>query len=346
MSLVEVLVDNVMVRRHKVVNKSATRHLVKTVQLLREKMLERKEIYASDSTMRVILVLAITAFFLWDHETAKKHMQALRSIVDLRGGLATFHAQKILLTLLKCDLCISLHTGTKPMFFNAPFREPNMPYPEQKILTIGKSPEYRDSQVRDSILHDVHYDIATSWLVLQRFCSLANLAAQSHGLMPTQLHVQTMASVTYRLLDLNQFQAKSQEEMIRLGLLAFTHHIFLQYQHLKLPYSHFQYLLERSLARKELSDIANPQLTLWILMVAVISIPNLAEDIWLFKSLQTLFQVCNITSWTGLRGFMKSMMWIDVLHDKPGKDIYEAVSTCSDMESTCRAEKGVVFTLS
>lgn len=98
---VEVLADNMMVRRHEVVNKNATRHLLKTVRLLREKLLEREDVFASDSTMRVILVLAITAYCLWDHETARRHMKALRQIVDLRGGLPTFEAKKILLTLLK-----------------------------------------------------------------------------------------------------------------------------------------------------------------------------------------------------------------------------------------------------
>lgn len=222
-----------------------------------------------------------------------------------------------------------------------------MPYPEHKVLTIGKSSEPWDSQMRDSFLNDVHHDIAASWLVLQRFCSLVNLAAQSQGVLPMQLHVQTMASVMYRLLDLDRFQAKSLDEMVRLGILAFTHHIFLQYQHLKLPYSHFQDILERSLVGLELAENARPQLTLWILMVAAISIPNIAEDIWLFISLRTLFQLCKIMSWADLRGLMKAMIWIDVVHDKPGKDIYEmAVSVRSPTEAKFRTTNGVVLALS
>ncbi|KIW21108.1 hypothetical protein PV08_01687 [Exophiala spinifera] len=323
---VEVLVDNIMVRRHQDVNKNATRHLLKSVQLLREKLLENEDVFASDSTMRVILVLAITAYYLWDHATAKKHMKALRQIVDLRGGLATFKAKKILLTLLKCDLCISLHTGVKPIFFNDPFLEPYMPYPEKEVLAIGQSPEFlRHLQMQDGFLRDVHHDLAASWLVLQRFCSLSNLAAQSNGVLPTQLHVQTMASVMYRLLDLNHFQARSVDEMIRLGILALTHHIFLQYQHLKLPYSHFQSRLERSLVNLQLFENANPELTLWTLMVAAISVPNMAEDAWLLESLRTLVQICKITSWRDLRGLMKAMIWIDVVHDKPAKDMYARV---------------------
>ena len=56
----------------------------------------------ADSTVLIVLYLALHAHFMLDYDTAKHHLLGLRKIVDLRGGLATFsYNTKMIIELLK-----------------------------------------------------------------------------------------------------------------------------------------------------------------------------------------------------------------------------------------------------
>lgn len=93
----EAFIDTVLGRQNLQLNNKATRHFVIGVQLLREKLLLGDEdIKISDSTIRVILLLATGAHHKGDYVTAKKHMDGLRKIIDLRGGATVFRYKKLL----------------------------------------------------------------------------------------------------------------------------------------------------------------------------------------------------------------------------------------------------------
>jgi hypothetical protein len=63
---------------------------------------------------------------------------------------------------------------------------------------------------------------------MERFCWLMNLAAENKQRLPPEALLQIMASIMYRLLDM-KFEIGSPDEAIRLGLLAFSSNIFLQW---------------------------------------------------------------------------------------------------------------------
>lgn len=70
----------------------AAPHVIKTLQLLRERLeMSRgddvKMITGSFSTAAVVLCLAFHAHIMGEQQAALHHMQGLRKIVDLNGGL-------------------------------------------------------------------------------------------------------------------------------------------------------------------------------------------------------------------------------------------------------------------
>lgn len=82
----------------------AITHHSEALRLLRERLsgICKKEDKVSESTILVVLFLAIHAHLVNDYETAKNHMDGLRKMIDMRGGLFSFsHNTKLILELLK-----------------------------------------------------------------------------------------------------------------------------------------------------------------------------------------------------------------------------------------------------
>jgi hypothetical protein len=82
--------------------RSVTHHS-EALKQLRERLADQEEpIKFSDSTVLVILCLTMHAHFTDDYNTSKQHMEGLRKIVDLRGGLAGFsYNSKLVMEILK-----------------------------------------------------------------------------------------------------------------------------------------------------------------------------------------------------------------------------------------------------
>lgn len=90
------------------VNPVATLHHQKGLKILRERLLgDNDDAKISDGTISTVLKLAGAAQFDGNGETAKYHMQGLRRMVDLRGGLDVFEDKpKLLVEILRCDLAL------------------------------------------------------------------------------------------------------------------------------------------------------------------------------------------------------------------------------------------------
>jgi len=77
-------------------------HFHKGLKLLRERLLgEDEETKISDSTISVVAKLASSAHFNGDYQASKHHMEGLRKMVDLRGGLEAFKGKKLLVEILR-----------------------------------------------------------------------------------------------------------------------------------------------------------------------------------------------------------------------------------------------------
>ena len=96
---IQTFIDRVL-RGHpqEMVNASATLHHQKGLKLLRERLGGNdEEAKVSDATISVVLKLASAAHFNGDVEVSRHHVQGLRRMVDLRGGLGVFQENPKLL---------------------------------------------------------------------------------------------------------------------------------------------------------------------------------------------------------------------------------------------------------
>lgn len=90
-------------RKSPIVARRVIEHHSAALRLLRERLsISNNGDKVSDSTILVILYLALHAHFTNNYNTAKHHMEGLRKIVDMRGGLSAFsYNTKLIIELLK-----------------------------------------------------------------------------------------------------------------------------------------------------------------------------------------------------------------------------------------------------
>jgi hypothetical protein len=100
--VVEGFIERILRRQENSINPGAMLHVQKGLRLLRERLLgEDDETKLSDSTISVVLKLAVAAHFIGDYKALKQHMEGLRKMVDLRGGLDVFKGQHLLVEMLR-----------------------------------------------------------------------------------------------------------------------------------------------------------------------------------------------------------------------------------------------------
>ncbi|UKZ48221.1 hypothetical protein TrVGV298_002457 [Trichoderma virens] len=308
--------------------KRAIMHHSRALQLLRERLAAKdEELKISDPTILVVLALAGHAHMVNDSETAKKHIDGLRRIVDLRGGLSTFsYHPKLSIELLKCDLGIALSYGTKTVFFTEPSSESLMLYPDFKQFMTQHSHSAQNETYSNLEHLNIDEELGKSWDALRRFCSVINSASEHKRRLPKEILLNTMAPIMYRLFNM-AFESGSFNEVIRLVQLAFSSHAFLHWQGVKYPHTYLPESYRNCLLRLKFPSESSPHILCWLLVMGAISIFSPADDVWLIPWIQVNLKLCEAESWNMLRHQLKQFLWIDILHDHLGKSIFDVANS-------------------
>lgn len=142
-----------------------------------------------------------------------------------------------------------------------------------------------------------------------------------------QILLSTMGSVMYALLRMN-FPTNSINEAIRLGLLAFCSHSFLERRGIHLPNGYICENYRTCFENVNTQARGASQILLWFLMIGKISIftSDTDDSAWIKCRLNENIGMHKDCSWPRLRLILKSFLWIDILHDAPGKMILESLS--------------------
>lgn len=223
-----------------------------------------------------------------------------------------------LFTVHRIDLSIALLNGSDPLFFRQP-SEPMAKYPEKLLPSSWGRLHFQDNIELIGHLND---DLATAWRVMRRFCLLVNLGTQTQGLIDPEIIRETMAAVIYRLLYM-RFTTSSLDEAVRLGLLTFSHHVFLQWHDIKTPYYDLATAYRNCLLDLRLPEMVSPQLMVWLLMTGANSLFDILDEVWLEESLRGHANMSNVKTWNAMKELLKSFMWMPLLDEYRSKQIYD-----------------------
>ena len=207
------------------------------------------------------------------------------------------------------------------MFFDDPASEPLMLYDLASLA--ADEPEPLPNKRRwDQFRMDLSSGLAEAWAFMKRFCSTINSAAEHKRRLPKETLLNAMASVMYRLLHMS-FENTSVDEGIRLGLLIFSAHIFLNFRGIRQPHKYLPDTYKNCLMHLELPGTLPPQILPWLLVIGSLSTFTSADDVWLIPWMRVNITLCETRNWSELRGLLKTCPWIDTLHDQPGQEIFD-----------------------
>lgn len=207
----------------------------------------------------------------------------------------------------------------KPIFFRQVL-EPIPSYPINALPDFSRVPEIRDARDVDILLDP---GLAGAWSILRRFALLVNLGAQTQRLVSTKVINETMTSVTYRLLWM-RFDPGSLDESLRLVLLTYCYHVFIQWQEIKLPCPLLQEAFRESVTAVQSKGAASARFILWMLMVGAVSIFDPQKEEWLNAMLR--HHAHNLQrSWADVQDILKSFLWLPLLDGEPARSMWNSV---------------------
>ncbi|KAF7539468.1 hypothetical protein G7Z17_g12418 [Cylindrodendrum hubeiense] len=291
-----------------------------TIQLLQEKIQDH-ETQIEDTTVSVVATLAMVADAAGDAAGFKAHVIGLKEMVRLRGGLGGLnHNRQLQIKLCRVDLGWSMASGSKPEIYNnklswEPFFE--------MALTTNSLPYNRPSPSGiQSVVELWDYRLKNAFTDLQDFAHMANSLIPGHKKLRPELFQEIMLSIQYRLLLLEYPSGiHPLEESIRIGLLSFESTLFLHTPKLglKLKSERFYCQLHECIERIHVDGPEVADIKLWLLLVGSIIVFQ-GNETWLVESINEL---SGDQPWSEVRKRVKRVMWVDIVHDEPGRHAFE-----------------------
>lgn len=309
-------------------------HMNRGIQLLR-KRIAAFDFASADATIFLVLALGMFSEAYDELDAAQKHLRGLHQLVQLRGGIKSLASRRFLQ--IKCcrlDLAIALQTGGQPLFFSDDGDQISWqaylsgPYTTTDVAT----PVHALSSDPDTRLINV-------WLDLFAFTTAVNLARQTKTRIAPELFQEALISVHYRLHRLSREGANHSDEgqdVLRHAMLAFSTTFFLEVHSGKFQSlaAAFRSLLQAWQVRQTAASYSRGsshqmlELNLWMTFVAAVSVlGGLDNHYWLREEVRKTTQHLNLTDWNMTRAVLKQLLWVEVIHDAPGKKFYESLAT-------------------
>ena len=223
---------------------------------------------------------------------------------------------------------MAIDRGLKPVLF----AYDDIPWPLMPASNFMTMPaeELSSKQLQGkvtSLPNNLKVELAAVWVSMSEFCALVNAAAELGGAkMTEEAFLDSMGSIMYRLLH-QRFETGSVDEAFRLGSLAFSSPVFLHWNRVELPDRQFTSAYREALASLNLTQPSiAPREHLWLLMVGALSMSHEPDGIaWLSPTLRMNIELCDVSTWDGMRDLLGSFLWIGLVYDKPGKDVFEMI---------------------
>lgn len=161
---------------------------------------------------------------------------------------------------------------------------------------------------------------------LHTFACISNLAYETTSKLSPETYNEIFISSLYRLTHLS-FDADPIQESIRTGLMAFSSAIYLQptfmehaYDNLFNTYSNALFSLHQS------PDIDLPvSIKLWLtILFHLVAHKEPCSGDWQIVWFDETITQAGLNSWSQVREILRSFMWVGFIHDRPGREFFEA----------------------
>lgn len=219
------------------------------------------------------------------------------------------------------DLGWSLKTGYRSTFFNGDLSWDSC---FDKVI-FGRT--YSQPNISSTIAYMLRGNISqklfTVFIDMRRFSLLVNTSVSSQNKLKQELFQETMISIQYRLLSLRYpLDAQFLDEAVRISLLAYQASIFLYIPGSSSRYEFLASQYQSIIHEMDDSTIEAANFKLWMLFVGAFVFYDATKQL-LYSMIASL---TTGSSWTSVRSRLKDIMWIDVIHETRGKEIFRTSS--------------------
>ena len=199
--------------------------------------------------------------------------------------------------------------------------------PNSTIVLDGNVSTKQFRSEANSFPNDLDPELAVVYTTMSQFCALVNAAAEEGGAKMTEhAFLHSMGSIMYRLLH-QRFEIGSLDEAFRLGLLAFSSPIFLQWNRVDLQERQSPSAYREALAGLDFTgSYLAPRELLWLLMVGAVTMAYEPDDVvWIRHWLRINLGLCAVFTWDETKELLSSFLWIGLVYDKPGRNVFDSI---------------------
>lgn len=292
-------------------------HLRRTLSLLNQRLSE-KDAHLVDSTVYIILTLALMAGVFGDYAAASTHIAGLQQIVRLRGGVKHLRLNsKLHFKLDRLDLSWALSTGQRPRFYTGPiswdafYRNPPV------IIHSDPPPTNKFTHCfRDRRLAIVFQD-------LRHLANLINHHSRNNTRLSGDTFQDAISSIQFRLLRIKPNLNNETDETLRLGMLAFLSTTF-RVPGRRVPYAYLTKQMQASCKTLEPNTRELKELLTWLIIVGAISVLE-PDEPWLRAKWK--LAVDPEASWDDISQALQDVMWISCIHDESGIHAFQKLQS-------------------
>ena len=225
--------------------------------------------------------------------------------------MPSLETQPRLLTSYRVDLSYALYSGQPPVFgFIAPW------YPTVEELESWKIAATYLPQLVTGVMGK---DLAATYRNLRVLSDVLNAEATRQKPLTTPEFQTRLCSIQYQLLKLQGRLDNVVAETFRLAMLAILATTF-QVPGNKLEFPYLAQKFRACIIDTQTSAIDSQNVMLWFLVVGAISTFDLTET-WLRERWK--IEVPSPMTWDEARRRLKTVVWIDAIHDKTGQEVFE-----------------------
>ncbi|KAI9150299.1 hypothetical protein HJFPF1_10058 [Paramyrothecium foliicola] len=288
-----------------------------SVALLRRKI-DNTSLAVQDGTMNSIITLAAIEFGKGNVRTSQMHIDGVRKLVDLRGGINAVRQTSPLTARMIC--WVSMLVSGYPRFSTQDDKGVGDGIPP--IAEWQADHQLLDKEVVDIIGCDVDQEVLNVLTRLRRIFQRAELTP----IQPTQLHDLT-CFIVHRLLPTREGEAMNEQtlitECIRDAIL-----LFMFVTQGPTYYSHtviLDTIIARQMANINLLDSGKCErnsLDVWFVAIGLVAaVESLQYQWWIERATSIALQL-GIGSWLEVLCHIKSILWLQTPHGEKSFQIH------------------------